>query len=99
VARMDHGRVAEFVQSPELPFWGSAGVYCFESTIISRLPERGDLETQLLNELARQGELGGHLVSGDYVRFVDGPKDIEEIGAELTSAGFAWRRPMRPRIA
>ena len=63
---------------------------------------RGPIVNQridLLNELARQGELGGHLVSGDYVRFVDGPKDIEEIGAELTSAGFAWRRPMRPRIA
>ena len=71
----DDDRVRGFDESPTLPYWAHAGVNVFDQEALDRLPERGDLETTTLPELAAEGKLFAHRHEGVWLT-VNTPKDL-----------------------
>ncbi len=76
------GRISEFREKPELPFWVNAGVYVLSSEFFKRLPVKGDHETTTFPQLATEGRLFG-FKSRSYWRPVDSIKDLSEAEREL----------------
>jgi NDP-sugar pyrophosphorylase family protein len=76
------GRITEFREKPELPYWVNAGVYVLAPEFFGRLPERGDHETTTFPKLAAEGKLYG-FKSRAYWRPVDSIKDLSEAEREL----------------
>ncbi len=85
------GRVTQFREKPELPYWINAGVYALSPALRDRLPERGDHETTTFPELARAGRLGV-FKSQAYWRGVDTIKDVNEVASELQSRLLSFFR-------
>ncbi|MEU1630377.1 nucleotidyltransferase family protein [Streptomyces sp. NPDC020096] len=87
VADLDgDGRIRGFVQSPELPYWINAGIYVFEPDVVGLLPDKGDHEDSTFPQLASEGRLLGHRLSG-YWRGIDTVKDVIEATKELQKLG------------
>lgn len=82
IADLEGDLIKGFVQSPRLPYWINAGVYCFEPNIIGLFPDRGDHEDTTFPELAKTGKLGWYGIEG-YWRGIDTVKDINEATKEL----------------
>lgn len=78
----EDGRVTQFREKPELPYWINAGVYALSPDFFARLPEKGDHETTTFPELAAKGKLFG-FKSRAYWRGVDSLKDLKEAEQEL----------------
>lgn len=76
------GRITEFREKPELPYWINAGIYILSPEFFQRLPEKGDHETTTFPELAAEGRLFG-FKSRAYWRPVDSIKDLKEAEREL----------------
>lgn len=76
------GRINEFREKPELPYWVNAGIYVLSPEFFERLPEKGDHETTTFPELAAEGKLFG-FKSHAYWRPVDSIKDLSEAEREL----------------
>ncbi len=76
------GRINEFREKPELPYWVNAGIYVLSPEFFERLPEKGDHETTTFPELAAEGKLFG-FKSHAYWRPVDSIKDLAEAEREL----------------
>ncbi len=76
------GRVTEFREKPDLPYWINAGIYVLSPEFFQRLPEKGDHETTTFPELAAEGKLFG-FKSRAYWRPVDSIKDLKEAEREL----------------
>jgi NDP-sugar pyrophosphorylase family protein len=76
------GRITEFREKPELPYWINAGIYILSPAFFQRLPEKGDHETTTFPELAAEGRLFG-FKSRAYWRPVDSIKDLTEAEREL----------------
>ena len=78
----DDDLIEGFVEKGSLPIWINAGIYIFERTIESILPEVGDHETSTFPELVTQRKLAG-LRSDAMWLTVDGPKELREAGEQL----------------
>ena len=76
------GRVTEFREKPDLPYWINAGIYVLAPEFFQRLPEKGDHETTTFPQLAAEGRLFG-FKSRAYWRPVDSIKDLKEAEREL----------------
>jgi NDP-sugar pyrophosphorylase family protein len=76
------GRVTEFREKPDLPYWINAGIYVLAPEFFQRLPEQGDHETTTFPQLAAEGRLFG-FKSRAYWRPVDSIKDLKEAEREL----------------
>lgn len=84
VVDVEDGQVTGFQQSPVLPYWLNAGVYCFDPDFQHELPDKGDHEDSTFPRLASEGRLGAYFIEG-YWRGVDNAKDVAEATAELTA--------------
>lgn len=83
VVDVDDGQVTGFRQSPVLPYWLNAGVYCFDFEMRDELPDKGDHEDSTFPKLAEAGRLGAYFIQG-YWRGIDNAKDVAEATAELS---------------
>ena len=81
------GRVLQFQEKPQLPYWVNAGVYVFSRPIEERLPKHGDHETSTFPALAREGRLFAHR-STAFWRSVDTAKDLRELTQVLPDVSF-----------
>jgi len=88
LAELDgQGLIRGFRETPLSPYWINAGGYCFEPSVVSALPDKGDHELTTFPELAEQGKLGSFLIEG-YWRGVDTAKDLKQASAEVTQLGW-----------
>lgn len=84
IADLDGDLVRGFVQSPRLPYWINAGIYCMGPDMVGLLPEKGDHEDSTFPSLALAGKLGAYRIEG-YWRGIDTVKDVKEASADLLS--------------
>lgn len=84
IAELEGDLIRGFTQSPRLPYWINAGIYCFEPEIVPLLPDKGDHEDSTFPSLAREGRLGWYGIEG-YWRGIDTVKDIQEATKEIAS--------------
>ena len=70
-----------------LPIWINAGVYLFDRSVESMLPETGDHETSTFPELVKQRKLAA-LRSDALWLTVDGPKQLREASERLVAEGL-----------
>lgn len=84
IAELEGDLIRGFTQSPRLPYWINAGIYCFEPEIVPMLPDKGDHEDSTFPALAREGRLGWYGIEG-YWRGIDTLKDIQEASEEIAS--------------
>lgn len=82
IADLDGDLIRGFTQSPSLPYWINAGIYCFDSSFAELLPDLGDHEDSTFPELAAAGKLGAYRIDG-YWRGIDTAKDIKQATEEL----------------
>jgi len=82
IADLDGDLIRGFVQSPSLPYWINAGIYCLDPLFAEHLPNEGDHESSTFPELAAAGKLGAYRIDG-YWRGIDTAKDIKEATEEL----------------
>jgi NDP-sugar pyrophosphorylase family protein len=88
IATLDtHDRIVGFVQSPTLPYWINGGIYVFEPSVMSLLPDIGDHEDTTFPQLAVDKLLAAYKISG-YWRGVDTVKDVKEGGQEILKLGW-----------
>jgi glucose-1-phosphate cytidylyltransferase len=61
-------KVADFVEKPLIDKYVSCGHYVFNRKLVEQfLPTEGDLEQTLLRELAKQGLLYAHVLTGKWI--------------------------------
>ena len=82
------GLVEKFVEKGNLPLWINAGVYLFDRSISTRLPDVGDHETSTFPELARQNSLAAIKSRSTWLT-IDTSKDISNCQALLKSMGMS----------
>ncbi|MSQ34527.1 MAG: nucleotidyltransferase family protein [Dehalococcoidia bacterium] len=80
--------VTEFIEKGRLPFWINAGVYVFDRSIETLLPEIGDHETSTFPQLVKERRMAA-LKSEAVWLTVDSPKDVREVGDKLQSGVLA----------
>ena len=80
----ENGIVSRFVEKGRLPLWINAGVYLFDRSVETSLPEIGDHETTLFQELAATGKMSG-LRSEAMWLTIDSQKDIAECERQLAA--------------
>jgi NDP-sugar pyrophosphorylase family protein len=85
VVDLDGDLVSGFRQSPVLPYFINAGIYCMNPEMVELLPRKGDHEDSTFPQLAAAGMLKGFKIAG-YWRGVDTVKDVLEATRELTPA-------------
>jgi NDP-sugar pyrophosphorylase family protein len=73
----DGDLVDGFVEKGMLPIWINAGVYLFDRTLETMLPETGDHEVSTFPELVKQRKLAALRSNAQWVT-VDGPKELRE---------------------
>lgn len=79
------GAVARFVEKGELPLWINAGVYLFDRSLEQRLPEVGDHETTMFQELSAERRMFA-LKSKAMWLTVDSQSDISRSEKRLATA-------------
>ena len=82
IAELEGDLIRGFEQSPLLPYWINAGIYCLDPSFAELLPDVGDHEDSTFPQLATAGKLGAHRIDG-YWRGIDTPKDIIQASEEL----------------
>jgi NDP-sugar pyrophosphorylase family protein len=80
----DGDLVDGFVEKGMLPIWINAGVYLFDRTIETMLPETGDHETSTFPELMKQRKLAALSSNAQWIT-VDGPKELREASELLAN--------------
>jgi NDP-sugar pyrophosphorylase family protein len=82
VADLEYGRILE-----DVPV--SIGVYAFNRSILSYMPESGSMEDLVFKKLAQQGKVIAHMLEGNEEWItVNTQKDITEAEAVLRSWGM-----------
>ena len=74
--------VTQFIEKGSLPFWINAGVYLFDRQIESLLPDIGDHETTMFQELAKQGKLSAYHSEMAWTS-IESPKDLSDITDQI----------------
>jgi NDP-sugar pyrophosphorylase family protein len=69
--------IDKFSEKPTLPYWINAGIYILTPKIIDLLPDKGDHETTLLPELAKQQQLRAYNADF-YWKNIEDIKDLRE---------------------
>ena len=64
-------------------YWMNAGAYCLSSSILSDLPNKGNIETTAFPELATSGTIKAVRYSDDFWISIDSHKDIENAAINL----------------
>lgn len=82
------GLVEKFVEKGNLPFWINAGVYLFDRSIFTHLPDVGDHETKTFPQLARQNSLAAIKSKSTWLT-IDTPKDISSCETMLKRMGIS----------
>lgn len=89
------GLVRGFREKVALPYRINGGVYVMDPAIRDLLPDVGDHETSTFPEAAEAGRMSA-VLTGDFWRSVDSPKDLREVDEHLQSH---WQMGMRsPRL-
>jgi NDP-sugar pyrophosphorylase family protein len=83
----DDGLVSSFAEKPDLPHWINGGVYVFDRSIETLLPEIGDHETETFPALARQKKLAA-LTSSAFWTSVESAKELRDVGERFASRGL-----------
>ena len=85
----EDGFVSGFSEaSPRLPHWVNAGLYVLELEALARFPERGDHESTIFPELAREGRLFSFRHEGTWLT-VNTPKQLR-LAEEFLSTHPGW---------
>lgn len=80
----EDGMVTRFVEKGKLPFWINAGIYLFDRSIETQLPEIGDHETSTFQSLSAEGRIAALQSTASWLT-VDSPKDIKACEDALAS--------------
>jgi NDP-sugar pyrophosphorylase family protein len=78
----DQDIVTQFIEKGSLPFWINAGVYLFDRQIESLLPDIGDHETTIFQDLAKQGRLSAYHSEMAWTS-IESPKDLIDITNQI----------------
>jgi NDP-sugar pyrophosphorylase family protein len=71
--------IMRFREKPFLEHWIHAGVDIFESSILEKFPDKGQMEETIFVELAENRRLKSFQISSEfYWRSIDTPKDFQE---------------------
>jgi NDP-sugar pyrophosphorylase family protein len=76
--------VTGFKEKPNIvDKWINAGIYFFNEDVFSFLPDKGNIETTALPEMANQRKLKVKRFENSFWKSIDSHKDIEESSKEL----------------
>jgi NDP-sugar pyrophosphorylase family protein len=74
--------VTQFIEKGNLPFWINAGIYLFDRVIESLLPDTGDHETTMFQDLVKQGKLSAYHSNMAWTS-IESPKDLSDITDQI----------------
>lgn len=76
--------VTGFKEKPHIQDkWINAGIYFFNEDVFNYLPDKGNIETTALPEMANQQKLKAKKFENSFWKSIDSHKDIEESSKEL----------------
>lgn len=76
--------VTGFKEKPHIvDKWINAGIYFFNGDVFNYLPDKGNIETTALPEMANQQKLKAKKFENSFWKSIDSHKDIEESSKEL----------------
>lgn len=79
----ENNTITTFQEKPLLNKWIHAGVDIFNSDVLPRFPEKGQMEDTIFVELANQRQLKAYQIANTYYwRSIDTPKDFQEADKE-----------------
>ena len=82
--------VTGFKEKPHIvDKWINAGIYFFNEDVFNYLPDKGNIETTALPELANQQKLKAKKFENSFWKSIDSHKDIEESSKELAKIDSA----------
>jgi NDP-sugar pyrophosphorylase family protein len=82
--------VTGFKEKPHiLDKWINAGIYFFNEDVFNYLPDKGNIETTALPEMANQQKLKAKKFENSFWKSIDSHKDIEESSKELAKISSA----------
>ena len=74
--------VTQFIEKGNLPFCINAGIYLFDRVIESLLPDTGDHETTMFQDLVKQGKLSAYHSNMAWTS-IESPKDLSDITDQI----------------
>jgi NDP-sugar pyrophosphorylase family protein len=82
--------VTGFKEKPHIADkWINAGIYFFNEDVFNYLPDKGNIETTALPEMANQQKLKAKKFENSFWKSIDSHKDIEESSKELAKINSA----------
>ncbi len=82
--------VTGFKEKPHIvDKWINAGIYFFNEDVFNYLPDKGNIETTALPEMANQQKLKAKKFENSFWKSIDSHKDIEESSKELAKISSA----------
>ena len=82
--------VTGFKEKPHIQDkWINAGIYFFNEDVFNYLPDKGNIETTALPEMANQQKLKAKKFENSFWKSIDSHKDIEESSKELAKINSA----------
>jgi NDP-sugar pyrophosphorylase family protein len=82
--------VTGFKEKPHIQDkWINAGIYFFNEDVFNYLPDKGNIETTALPEMANQQKLKAKKFENSFWKSIDSHKDIEESSKELAKISSA----------
>ena len=82
--------VTGFKEKPHIADkWINAGIYFFNEEVFNYLPDKGNIETTALPEMANQQKLKAKKFENSFWKSIDSHKDIEESSKELEKINSA----------
>ena len=82
--------VTGFKEKPHIvDKWINAGIYFFNEDVFNYLPDKGNIETTALPEMANQQKLKAKKFENSFWKSIDSHKDIEESSKELAKINSA----------
>lgn len=82
--------VTGFKEKPNIvDKWINAGIYFFNEDVFKYLPDKGNIETTALPEMANQQKLKAKKFENSFWKSIDSHKDIEESSKELAKIDSA----------
>ncbi|MCY3414808.1 MAG: nucleotidyltransferase family protein [Candidatus Heimdallarchaeota archaeon] len=83
VVESKNNLITKFVEKPTLPLYIHSGIDIVRSQILSRFPERGQMEETIFVDLAEAGKFGAyHAPEGYYWDAIDTPKELKNANNE-----------------
>lgn len=82
--------VTGFKEKPHIQDkWINAGIYFFNEDVFNYLPDKGNIETTALPEMANQQKLKAKKFENSFWKSIDSHKDIDESSKELAKISSA----------